>query len=772
MNPNTTENLNLFNQEDMSSLLAELNDQQSEAVLHADGPLLIIAGAGSGKTRVLTYRIAQLIASKKAWASQILALTFTNKAAREMRERIEKVIGSEANRLWMGTFHSIFTKILRIEAEHIGYKTDFSIYDSDDTDRVIKGILQEMRLDPREVKPNQIRFRISGAKNQLISPDDYANKFVQSSIDDIAAQVYKIYLNRLHESNSMDFDDLLIKPIELFEAYPEILEKYQERFQYILIDEYQDTNRAQYTVTKMLAARHENICVVGDDAQSIYSFRGADISNILNFKEDYTTATEIALEQNYRSTQTILKCADSIIKNNKKQLEKTLWTENNKGNPITLLDNFNEREEANRIATHIQQLRVREGYRFDEFAILYRTNYQSRVFEESLRRKDIPYQLVGGVSFYQRKEVKDVIAYLRLLVNPADNEALLRIINEPARGIGQKSLESLVSGARSAKMSLWNYIHIDSNLSDVYKPAQARIKEFNEILEECQAMLPMGTIVDATRQLLERTGYVKQFIEENSQESLGRRENVMELLNAIAYFEQSRENPSLSAFLQEVSLVSDVDNMESNAAAVTLMTIHASKGLEFPVVFVAGMEEELFPIGGRNGEEADIEEERRLFYVAITRAQKELFFSFARSRYKFGSEIPGIRSRFLDEVDPGVVRNENGSTIRQRNESAPTSSSGTFVEYDYKKPQSRGYSGSTSNRTTTKQSSSSQHIEYDVTGVDELKTGMFVEHEKFGQGKIISKEGAGIDTKVVVFFQRHGQKKLALKFAKLRIIGS
>jgi DNA helicase-2/ATP-dependent DNA helicase PcrA len=772
MNSNTTENLNLFNQDDMSSLLAELNDRQSDAVLHSDGPLLIIAGAGSGKTRVLTYRIAQLIASKKAFASQILALTFTNKAAREMRERIEKVIGSEANRLWMGTFHSIFTKILRMEAEHIGFKTDFSIYDSDDSDKVIKGILQEMRLDPREVKPNQIRFRISGAKNQLISPQEYASKFVQSSIDDIAAEVYKIYLNRLHESNSMDFDDLLIKPIELFEAFPEILEKYQKRFQYILIDEYQDTNRAQYTVTKMLAANHHNICVVGDDAQSIYSFRGADISNILNFKEDYETATEIALEQNYRSTQTILKCADSIIKNNKKQLEKTLWTENNKGNPITLLDNFNEREEANRIASHIQQLRLREGYRFDEFAILYRTNYQSRIFEESLRRKDIPYQLVGGVSFYQRKEVKDVIAYLRLLVNPADNEALLRIINEPARGIGQKSLDSLISGARSAQISLWNYIHNDSNLGDVYKPAQARLREFTDLMKDCQSMLPNGSIVDATRILLERTGYVKQFIEENTQESLGRRENVMELLNAIAYFEQSRENPSLSAFLQEVSLVSDVDNMDSNAASITLMTIHASKGLEFPVVFIAGMEEELFPIGGRNGEEADIEEERRLFYVAITRAQRELFFSFARSRYKFGSEIPGIRSRFLDEVDPGVVRNENGSTIRQRNETSPTERSGTFVEYDYKKPQSRGYSGSTTKSTPSKTSDTSQHIEYDISGIDELKTGMFVSHDKFGQGKIISKEGSGIDTKVVVFFQSHGQKKLALKFAKLRIIGS
>lgn len=771
MNSNTTENLNLFNQDDMSSLLAELNDRQSDAVLHSDGPLLIIAGAGSGKTRVLTYRIAQLIASKKAFASQILALTFTNKAAREMRERIEKVIGSEANRLWMGTFHSIFTKILRMEAEHIGYKTDFSIYDSDDSDKVIKGILQEMRLDPREVKPNQIRFRISGAKNQLISPQEYANKFVQSSIDDIAAEVYKIYLNRLHESNSMDFDDLLIKPIELFETYPEILEKYQKRFQYILIDEYQDTNRAQYTVTKMLAANHQNICVVGDDAQSIYSFRGADISNILNFKEDYESATEIALEQNYRSTQTILKCADSIIKNNKKQLEKTLWTENTKGNPITLLDNFNEREEANRIASHIQQLHIREGYRFDEFAILYRTNYQSRVFEESLRRKDIPYQLVGGVSFYQRKEVKDVIAYLRLLVNPADNEALLRIINEPARGIGQKSLESLISGARSAQTSLWNYIQNDSNLTDVYKPAQAHLRKFTEIMKECNSLLPNGSIVDTTRLLLEKTGYVKQFIEENSQESIGRRENVMELLNAIAYFEKSRENPSLSAFLQEVSLVSDVDNMDSNVAAITLMTIHASKGLEFPIVFIAGMEEELFPIGGRNGEEADIEEERRLFYVAITRAQKELFFSFARSRYKFGSEIPGIRSRFLDEVDPGVVRNENGSTIRQRNDTLQTTGSGTFVEYDYKKPASRGYSGSMAKSTPSKTGSSTQHIEYDISGVDELKTGMFVSHDKFGQGKIISKEGAGVDTKVVVFFQSHGQKKLALKFAKLRIIG-
>jgi len=764
----------LFGQSDMSALLAELNDRQADAVLHAKGPLLIIAGAGSGKTRVLTYRIAQLIASQHAWPSQILALTFTNKAAKEMRERIEKVIGPEASRLWMGTFHSIFTKILRFEAEHIGYKTDFSIYDTDDSDRVIKGILQELRIDPREIKPNQVRFRISGAKNQMITADEYAHKFVQSSLDDIAAQVYKIYNTRLFNSNAMDFDDLLIKPIELFQMHPEVLERYQDRFRYILIDEYQDTNRAQYTVTKLLASKHENICVVGDDAQSIYSFRGADISNILNFKEDYTDSREIALEQNYRSTQVILKCADSVIKQNKKQLEKTLWTENNKGNPITLLDNFNEREEASRIAQHIQNLRFREGYKHNEFAILYRTNYQSRVFEEALRRKDVPYQLVGGVSFYQRKEVKDVIAYLRLLVNPADQEALLRIINEPARGIGQKSLDTMVTGARSVNTSLWNYIRNDANLSDVYKPAQSRIREFVHVMDECTLLLESESIVETTRQLLEKTGYVKQFIEENTQESLGRRENVMELLNAISYFEKSRENASLSAFLQEVSLVSDIDNMETDLPAVTLMTVHASKGLEFPVVFVAGLEEDLFPIGGRNGEEADIEEERRLFYVAITRAQKELFFSFARSRYKFGEEKPGIRSRFLDEVDPAVVRNENGSTIRQKHDGLSDRQPGTFIEYDYKKPVSTGLSsGSRANAFKTPDkptSKASQHIVYDQV-TEELRVGMFVEHDKFGQGKVINKEGSGSDTKVVVFFQAHGQKKLALKFAKLRIIG-
>jgi DNA helicase II / ATP-dependent DNA helicase PcrA len=785
MNDLTPTSGNSFGGEDMSSYLAQLNEKQADAVLHSDGPLLIIAGAGSGKTRVLTYRIAQLLANQKAWASQILALTFTNKAAREMRERIESIIGPEAARLWMGTFHSLFTRILRIEAEAIGYKPDFSIYDSDDSEKVVKGVMQELNIDVREIKPRQIRFRISGAKNQMIDHATFAARFIQSSMDDIVAQVYPIYEARLKQSNAMDFDDLLIKPIELFQTWPEILEKYQDRFRYILIDEYQDTNRAQYLVTRMLASKHHNICVVGDDAQSIYSFRGADISNILNFREDYSNATQIALEQNYRSTRSILKCADAVIKNNKKQLEKTLWTENPGGNPITLLDNFTEREEAQRIAQYIRDIHLRQGYAYNEMAILYRTNYQSRVFEEALRRKDLPYQLVGGVSFYQRKEVKDVIAYLRLLVNPADEEAVLRVINEPARGIGLKSIQTLVGIARSRGITLWEVINDEALIGDVYKPAQARISQFTGIINECRIELATKSLTDTTRSLLEKSAYVKQFIEENTTESLGRRENVMELLNAISYFERSRENASLSAFLQEVSLISDVDNMEPNKPAVTLMTVHASKGLEFPIVFVVGLEEELFPMGGRNGEEDNIEEERRLFYVAITRAQKELFFSFARARYRFGEEKPAARSRFLDEVDPGVVRDEKGATIRQRVEKGSPNPGGSYVEYDpqpsmfgQQRPSQRpvGYRNESTvkfigrDQQSTSQQNDSASITYESAETEQLKPGVFVMHEKFGAGKILNREGSGTSTKVVVFFQNHGQKKLALKFAKLRIL--
>ena len=745
------------------NILSTLNDKQRDAVTHKHGPLLIIAGAGSGKTRVLTYRIAYLLNEGLAYPSQILALTFTNKAAKEMRERIEKLIGDRAQRLWMGTFHSIFARILRYEAELLGYTSAFSIYDSEDSDRAIRLILKELNYDTKEVKPRMIRFKISSAKNQLITPDMYREKFIQSTMDDIAAKVYPIYLNRLKKSNALDFDDLLIKPIELFENHEDVLEKYQERFQHILIDEYQDTNHAQYKVTKLLASKYQNISVVGDDAQSIYSFRGADISNILNFEKDYPEAKKVALEQNYRSTRAILKAADSIIKKNEKQLEKNLWTQNEPGDTITVLQNYNDRDEANRVANHINDIRMRKGLSFSDIAVLYRTNYQSRLFEDALRRKGIAYQLVGGLSFYQRKEIKDVTAYLKILVNPDDEESLLRIINEPSRGIGNKTLDTLIKSARERGVSIWQILKNNDDI-DVYKPARNQINAFVAIIEDVRNRLGGEPLVDTAKYLMKQTGYLQQFVQENTHESLGRRDNVMELFNALAYHEKSTQNATLSTFLQDISLVTDTDTYDEYKPAVTLMTVHASKGLEFPVVFIVGLEEELFPIGGRNGDEVDMEEERRLFYVAITRAKKELYFSHAKLRFKFGEEKPMLRSRFLDEVDPAVVRTETGSTIRQKgNRSRSTSSvnkHGSFrVEYD------QPATSSSDNHNNTETS-----IQYDNLTHESYKVGAKVSHQKFGKGKIISKEGFGDKTKVVVFFNNFGQKKLLLKFAKLNII--
>lgn len=746
--------------------LKGLNKQQHEAVTTTSGPLLIVAGAGSGKTRVLTYRIAYLLQQHKAAPNEILALTFTNKAAREMKERINNLIGDKASKLWMGTFHSIFSKILRFEAKKLDYGTDFTIYDSSDSETVIKQILQELNFDPKEIKPRTIHNKISDAKNQLIHPDTYQERFVSSTLDDITARVYKIYVKRLKQSNAMDFDDLLIKPIQLFEEYPETLEMYQDRFKYILIDEYQDTNHAQYKVTKMLAAKYKNICVVGDDAQSIYSFRGADISNILNFQEDYENAKQVPLEQNYRSSRSILQCADSIIKKNTKQLDKTLWTEKDLGEPIVLLQNYDERDEANRVAQHIVDLKMRHGYQFNDFAILYRTNYQSRVFEEALRRHDIAYQLIGGLSFYQRKEIKDVLAYLTLLVNRHDETNLIRIINEPSRGIGQKSINDLRTEARESGTTIWNILQ-NVEETDVYKPAKVRVREFVNMMNGLATELENGAgLSEVTKKVLEQSGYMKALVEENSHESMMRRENILEFQNAIAYYEKGTSRPSLSAFLQEISLITDGDKFDENKPAVTLMTVHGSKGLEFPVVFVVGLEENLFPVGGREGFEADIEEERRLFYVAITRAEERLYFSHCRSRFKFGEEQQQLRSRFLDEVDPGVVRTESGSTITQKkdrytlDDSPKRKSDSTRVEYDWEKPVTK--------KTKT---SAAGTIQYDYEdGEDPFQVGAVVNHAKFGPGKIISRSGLGMDAKVVVFFKNRGQKKLMLRAAPLQII--
>jgi DNA helicase II / ATP-dependent DNA helicase PcrA len=774
----------------------DVNERQREAVLHTDGPLLIIAGAGSGKTRVLTFRIANLLYQKKAWPNQILALTFTNKAAREMQERIAALIGDQANRLWMGTFHSVFSRILRMEAEHLGFTRDFSIYDTVDGDRVIKTILQEMNINTREVKPQNVRYIISNAKNQMISPDAFRDRFVQSSLDDITAQVYPRYLERCRKNNAMDFDDLLLKPIELFEQNPDILQKYQEHFRYILIDEYQDTNHAQYRATKLLAAGHKNICVVGDDSQSIYSFRGADITNILNFREDYPEATQIPLEQNYRSTKAILKCADSVIRNNKARLEKKLWTNNDQGEIITVLENYDERDEANRIARTIEDRKLRLNLTFRDFAVLYRTNYQSRVLEDAFRRLGIPYQLVGGISFYQRKEIKDVTAYLRLLVNPHDDESVLRVINEPARGVGEKTLSVLLGMAREEDKSLWDVIcNVES--AGIYKPAIPRIREFVELLERTRTKLPELGITDTVRFLLDESGYVRQFIEEHSHESLMRRQNVMELVNAISYFEKSSKQPSLSTFLQEISLVTDLDAHDSNEPAVTLMTVHGSKGLEFPIVFITGLEEELFPIGGRSGEDVDIEEERRLFYVAITRAEKYLFFSHAKNRFRFGEQVEMRRSRFLDEVDASVVRTETGATIRQGG-GRRQRYGGTYISYDDPDRQSPSWSGGGSGNRPDSQTGSGAYrsgeltddrhhessgksgsdtgsgmtIEYDSDARGgSWQPGMAVIHPKFGSGKILQCEGEGENARLTVFFKNVGQKKLVARLAKLTVIG-
>ncbi|HEX6983523.1 MAG TPA: UvrD-helicase domain-containing protein [Balneolaceae bacterium] len=749
------------------SFIHDLNEQQQRAVRHTDGPLLIVAGAGSGKTRVLTYRIAYLIQQQKAQPNEILALTFTNKAAREMQGRIRQLIGDDARHLWMGTFHSVFSKILRFEAEKIGFTSNYSIYDTDDSKNAIKQILRENNYDPKEIQPRTIQWLISEAKNELVSPDYYREKFAHSTLEKITAKIYDIYVQRLKQNNAMDFDDLLIKPIELFQKHPDLLEKYQDRFKYILIDEYQDTNHAQYKVTNMLASKYKNLCVVGDDAQSIYSFRGADIGNILDFKNDYEKAVEIPLEQNYRSTKAILKAADSIIKNNSRQLEKTLWTDNDMGETITVLDNRDERDEANRVANYINDLKIRHGYDYSDFAVLYRTNYQSRVFEETFRRKGITYQLVGGLSFYQRKEVKDVLAYLTMLINPDDDTNLTRIINEPSRGIGNKSLHDLMSKARQRNQSLWRVLENVESI-DLYKPAQNSVRDFVMMIDELKRDLQNGEkLVDVTKKLLEKSGYMKSLVEENSPKSMSRRENILELQNAISYYEKNNNNASLSSFLQEISLITDTDKYDEDKPAVTMMTVHAAKGLEFPAVFVVGLEEELFPVGSRNNEEVNIEEERRLFYVAITRAESVLYFSHCRTRFKYGEEQRKMRSRFLDEITADVVRTEAGASIKQNKKTfsdsgQKTSANGsTHVEYDWKKPL----------YNKNNRSSNTTEIHYDNPDGDPFQVGTKVIHDKFGPGKIISRTGQAESTKVVIFFKNRGRKTLMLRVAKLQVVG-
>lgn len=752
-------------------ILQGLNAAQREAVVATDGPVLIIAGPGSGKTRTLTHRIAYLLAAGKARPWEVLALTFTNKAAREMQERITRLIGREAARgMWMGTFHATFARLLRREGDKIGYTSDFTIYDTDDVERILRGLMDRFHVDAKQFSVRSMQNLLSSAKNQMVGPDEYA-RVVASPAQEKAALLYRPYVDALRRANAMDFDDLLLKPIELFERSPETLAKYQDRWRYVHIDEYQDTNRAQYVLAKLLAARHRNLCVVGDDAQSIYAFRGADITNILSFQRDYADATIVRLEQNYRSTKKILQLADSIIRRNQDQLDKQLWTDNREGEPVVLVEALSEKDEAQKIERTIRDLHVRAGHAYREFAVLYRTNAQSRSLEEALRRGGIPYRIVGGLSFYQRKEIKDVLAYLRLVVNPHDAASLRRVINYPTRGIGDKTQEELFAFAGREGLTVWQALE---RLDEVGLATRARtaVEGFRFLIAKYAALAATRPADELARDLVQETGLLEDFRRENTQESLMRWENVQELISAIAEFvAASGENASLSAFLQEVSLLTDADNQYDDDNRVTLMTLHASKGLEFAVVFLTGLEEGLFPLALAAQDRKDLEEERRLFYVGVTRAQDRLFLSYARSRFRYGEQQPAVRSRFLDEVNPDVIRTETGGRFASQSDRFALRS-GPAGGYDSLDPHyyRQSLRGAAPARQQRAAPAGERRVVYDEDE-GQIVPGARVVHAQFGEGKVLAVEGTGAGAKATVFFREVGQKKLVLKFARLQRLG-
>lgn len=776
----------------MFDYLQNLNEAQREAVLRTEGPALVIAGAGSGKTRVLTFRIANLL-KQGAKPSSILSLTFTNKAAREMKERIASVVGENTARyLWMGTFHSIFARILRFEHEIIGYPSNFTIYDSADSKSLIKTIIKSFQLDDKIYKPGVVASRISMAKNNLITPNAYENSAEIRKADKSMrmpqiAQIYKEYAKRCLLSGAMDFDDLLLKTNVLFRDHPEVLKKYQERFGYVMVDEYQDTNYSQYLIVKKLAAGHKNICVVGDDAQSIYSFRGARIENILNFKSDYPEHKVFKLEQNYRSTQTIVNAANSIIAKNKRQIPKKVFSENATGKPIKLISALTDNEEGFLVAQEIAQSQLRDHYKYEDFAILYRTNMQSRIFEESLRKRNIPYKIYGGLSFYQRKEIKDLISYFRMIINPADNEALKRIINYPARGIGATTLAKLEAAAINNETSIWKIIsdlptvnHANLNKGTAGKILHfvGLIQKFMQLSEDCDAF-------DTAKTIAEQTGILKELYNDKSPEGLSRHENIQELLNGIQEFsinaKETGEPEKLENYLEDVALLTDQDNeKEEDRNKVTLMTVHSSKGLEFKNVFVVGMEENLFP-SNQNGDNKPetLEEERRLFYVALTRAEENAWFSYANQRYRWGNLDFCTPSRFLEEIDEqfldtsGIAASSSPTRRAQSNDDIqPERYHKNPVRRQppgaFKTPESQNFLNK--KLVSLKESSRAQNT-FQGDAPEKIQTGMVVEHQRFGEGKVINIEGVAPNIKATVFFKSGTQKQLLLKFAKLKIKG-
>lgn len=788
----------------MTDYLDELNESQRAAVLYNEGPSLVIAGAGSGKTRVLTYKIAYLLDNGyEPWS--ILALTFTNKAAREMKERISRAVGNEkAKYLWMGTFHSVFARILRTEAAALGYSSNFTIYDSSDSKSLIKSLLKELNLDEKVYKPGLIQSRISNAKNHLVSAQAYAasSEFFRSDSEakiPAMRDIYIRYCERCKQSDAMDFDDLLVNTYLLFKNHPDICEKYADRFRYVLVDEYQDTNFAQHSIVLQLTSKHQRVCVVGDDAQSIYSFRGANIDNILKFTRLYNDARLFKLEQNYRSTQLIVKAANSLIEKNREQIRKEVFSENSVGEPITVTCAYSDVEEGEIVANKITSMHVKNGYPYSDFAILYRTNAQSRIFEEALRKRAVAYRIYGGLSFYQRKEIKDVIAYFRLAVNPHDGEALKRVINYPARGIGDTTLNKIIATAAQEGVSLWTVISspLDYGLN-INKGTHAKLQGFKDIIADFVSKVDTYNAYDLGKEIVGVSGIMADIIQDTSPEGLSRRENIDELVNGMYDFcdirrQEGNERMFLTDYLSEVSLLTDQDGEKDDSVPkVTLMTIHSAKGLEFRNVFIVGMEENLFPGPMSSDSPRALEEERRLFYVAITRAEENCFISYAKNRYKYGKPEFCNPSRFLKDINPAFlkmpadsgftsVRNE-GYTKRnyergyERNEtyrsSGPSMFDGGEMPQEpvrFVKPvPPRNLKRIVPVSQNQAVSRSAETGKADTHGVE---VGRLIEHERFGRGEVVRLEGSGDNCKATVRFENAGDKQLLLKFARFKIIG-
>ncbi|PQL90794.1 ATP-dependent helicase [Apibacter adventoris] len=772
----------------MKDLFEDLNEVQKQAVSTTEGPLMIIAGAGSGKTRVLTYRIAHLI-DKGIDSFNILALTFTNKAAREMKERISSLIGgTEAKNLWMGTFHSVFARILRAEAQKLGFPSNFTIYDTQDSVNVIKKVIAEMQLDTDIYKPKQVLGRISTYKNNLITVRSYFNNPELIEADASAmrpktGEIYRAYVERCFKSGAMDFDDLLLRTNELLTRFPEVLAKYQDRFRYIMVDEYQDTNHSQYLIVKALASRFENICVVGDDAQSIYAFRGANIKNILNFKKDYSDAKVIPLEQNYRSTQIIVEAANTVISQNKEQLDKNVWTSNPPGDKIPVYRALSDADEANYVAAEIFNLKVSQQKKNKNFAVLYRTNAQSRAIEEALRKKNIGYKVYGGLSFYQRKEIKDLLAYLRILVNPKDQEALLRIINYPTRGIGDTTVNKLIVGADKLGKSLDELLE---NLELYFpslglnKAAFDKLINFWTMIQSFQVLLKTEDVYEVAMKVAVTSGILRSLKEDDTPEGISRVENIQELMNSLQGFVEEQKqldegDPSLNHFLENIALASDLDSGEEEDDKVSLMTIHLAKGLEFPVVFLVGLEENLFPSQMSMNTRQELEEERRLFYVALTRAEEKAYFTYAITRFRWGKIVDGEPSRFMEEVGEKYMEVLNVNFVNSFKNNTGLDSDifdDDFTPRNRKslKPADSSTSGISNSPKKLKPISNATIANPIEGSISALNVGNQVLHDRFGRGEVISIEGDPDNAKAVIKFENEGEKKLLLKFAKLKVL--